>query len=133
MFLFYGFTNSFTIWSNHFVETFFVLIWYTGVAFTFCVWIINFILFFLFILCRRLEDMLDAFADRVSKPHLHLTDKMLIALGKKMEVFMPTFLSLRLQLFDQIWISLLTICFCQMLEQPSQYCLLFFIFVLAFN
>jgi len=33
--------------------------------------------------------MLDAFADRVSKPHLHLTDKMLIALGKKMEAFMP--------------------------------------------
>jgi len=27
--------------------------------------------------------MLDAFADRVSKPHLFLTDKMLIALGKK--------------------------------------------------
>ncbi|KAG4994105.1 hypothetical protein JHK86_030932 [Glycine max] len=30
---------------------------------------------------KRLEDMLDAFADRVSKPHLHLTDKMLIALA----------------------------------------------------
>ena len=33
-------------------------------------------------LCRRLEDMLDAFADRVSKPRLYLTDKMLIAMGK---------------------------------------------------
>jgi len=41
------------------------------------------------IFCRRLEDILDAFADRVSKPHLLLTDKMLIALGKKMEAFMP--------------------------------------------
>ncbi|KAG2397812.1 Gamma-secretase subunit APH1-like [Vigna angularis] len=30
---------------------------------------------------KRLEDMLDAFADRVSKPHLLLTDKMLIALA----------------------------------------------------
>ncbi|XP_061371714.1 gamma-secretase subunit APH1-like, partial [Gastrolobium bilobum] len=30
---------------------------------------------------KRLEDMLDAFADRVSKPHLFLTDKMLIALA----------------------------------------------------
>ena len=33
-------------------------------------------------LSRRLEDMLDAFADRVSKPRLFLTDKMQIALGK---------------------------------------------------
>ena len=31
---------------------------------------------------RQLEDMLDAFADRVSKPRLYLTDKMQIALGK---------------------------------------------------
>lgn len=31
---------------------------------------------------RRLEEMLDAFADRVSKPRLYLTDKMQIALGK---------------------------------------------------
>ncbi|EHA8591581.1 Gamma-secretase subunit APH1-like [Cocos nucifera] len=31
-------------------------------------------------LYKRLEDMLDAFADRVSKPRLYLTDKMLIAL-----------------------------------------------------
>ncbi|KAJ1376205.1 Gamma-secretase subunit Aph-1 [Sesbania bispinosa] len=30
---------------------------------------------------KRLEDILDAFADRVSKPHLFLTDKMLIALA----------------------------------------------------
>ncbi|XP_008799967.1 gamma-secretase subunit APH1-like [Phoenix dactylifera] len=30
---------------------------------------------------KRLEDMLDAFADRVSKPRLYLTDKMLIALA----------------------------------------------------
>lgn len=33
-------------------------------------------------LSRRLEDILDTFADRVSKPRLFLTDKMLIALGK---------------------------------------------------
>ncbi|XP_027353691.1 gamma-secretase subunit APH1-like [Abrus precatorius] len=32
-------------------------------------------------LYTKLEDMLDAFADRVSKPHLQLTDKMLIALA----------------------------------------------------
>jgi len=44
---------------------------------------------FLLIFCRRLEDMLDAFADRVSKPHLLLTDKMLIALGNNMGAFMP--------------------------------------------
>ncbi|KAF7132560.1 hypothetical protein RHSIM_Rhsim09G0028500 [Rhododendron simsii] len=31
---------------------------------------------------KRLEDMLDAFADRVAKPRLFLTDKMQIALGK---------------------------------------------------
>lgn len=31
---------------------------------------------------RKLEDTLDAFADRVSKPRLYLTDKMQIALGK---------------------------------------------------
>ncbi|GMI64396.1 APH-1 [Hibiscus trionum] len=30
---------------------------------------------------KRLEDMLDAFADRVSKPRLYLTDKMQIALA----------------------------------------------------
>lgn len=30
---------------------------------------------------RKLEDILDAFADRVSKPHLYLTDKMQIALA----------------------------------------------------
>lgn len=30
---------------------------------------------------KRLEDILDAFADRVSKPHLFLTDKMQIALA----------------------------------------------------
>ncbi|KAK2435736.1 gamma-secretase subunit APH1 [Trifolium repens] len=30
---------------------------------------------------RRLEDILDAFADKVAKPHLFLTDKMLIALA----------------------------------------------------
>ncbi|MED6145678.1 hypothetical protein PIB30_027678 [Stylosanthes scabra] len=30
---------------------------------------------------KRLEDTLDAFADRVAKPHLFLTDKMLIALA----------------------------------------------------
>lgn len=30
---------------------------------------------------RRLEDILDAFADRVSKPRLYQTDKMQIALG----------------------------------------------------
>ncbi|XP_054814079.1 gamma-secretase subunit APH1-like isoform X1 [Prosopis cineraria] len=30
---------------------------------------------------KRLEDILDAFADRVSKPHLSLTDKMQIALA----------------------------------------------------
>ena len=51
--------------SDHFVETVFVL---------------HGILVLLF-LCRRLQDMLDAFADRISKPHLHLTDKMLIALA----------------------------------------------------
>ncbi|KAE9450529.1 hypothetical protein C3L33_17564, partial [Rhododendron williamsianum] len=34
------------------------------------------------LLSRRLEDMLDAFADRVAKPRLFLTDKMQIALGK---------------------------------------------------
>lgn len=28
-----------------------------------------------------MEDMLNAFADRVSKPRLFLTDKMLLALG----------------------------------------------------
>lgn len=33
-------------------------------------------------LYRKLEDTLDAFADRVSKPRLFLTDKMQIALGK---------------------------------------------------
>lgn len=38
-------------------------------------------------LCRRLEDMLDAFADRVSKPRLYLTDKMLIALGRLLKIF----------------------------------------------
>jgi hypothetical protein len=38
---------------------------------------------FWLVLCRRLEDILDAFADKVAKPHLFLTDKMLIALGKK--------------------------------------------------
>lgn len=32
-------------------------------------------------LYKRLEDMLDAFADRVSKPRLYLTDKMQIALA----------------------------------------------------
>lgn len=30
--------------------------------------------------------MLDAFADRVSKPHLLLTDKMQLALGKNIKV-----------------------------------------------
>jgi hypothetical protein len=30
---------------------------------------------------RKMEDMLNAFADRVSKPRLFLTDKMLLALG----------------------------------------------------
>jgi hypothetical protein len=30
---------------------------------------------------KRLEDILDAFADKVAKPHLFLTDKMLIALA----------------------------------------------------
>ncbi|XP_026444175.1 gamma-secretase subunit APH1-like [Papaver somniferum] len=34
-----------------------------------------------FILYRKLEDILDTFADRVSKPHLYLTDKMQIALA----------------------------------------------------
>ena len=34
------------------------------------------------IFCRRLEDILDAFADKASKPRLYLTDKMQIALGK---------------------------------------------------
>lgn len=32
--------------------------------------------------CRKMEEMLDAFADRISKPRLCLTDKMLISLGK---------------------------------------------------
>lgn len=36
----------------------------------------------LWALVRKLEDVLDAFADRVSKPRLFLTDKMQIALGK---------------------------------------------------
>lgn len=49
------------------------------------------------LLCRRLEDILDAFADRVSKPHLFLTDKMLIALGKKMEAFSSLILHLFLE------------------------------------
>lgn len=49
---------------------------------------------------RRLEDILDAFADRVAKPRLFLTDKMLIALGKNMEFFRPIFLSLRLHMFS---------------------------------
>lgn len=31
--------------------------------------------------------MLDAFADRVSKPRLYLTDKMLIALGRLLKIF----------------------------------------------
>ena len=31
---------------------------------------------------RKMEEMLDAFADRISKPRLSLTDKMLISLGK---------------------------------------------------
>lgn len=31
---------------------------------------------------RKLEDLLDAFADRVSKPRLYHTDKMQIALGE---------------------------------------------------
>lgn len=31
---------------------------------------------------RKLEDILDAFADRVSKPRLYHTDKMQIALGE---------------------------------------------------
>lgn len=30
---------------------------------------------------RRMEEILDAFADRVSKPRLFITDKMQIALG----------------------------------------------------
>ncbi|RLN08911.1 gamma-secretase subunit APH1-like [Panicum miliaceum] len=30
----------------------------------------------------KMEEMLDAFADRISKPRLSLTDKMLISLGK---------------------------------------------------
>lgn len=30
---------------------------------------------------RKMEDMLNAFADRVSKPRLFLTDRMLLALG----------------------------------------------------
>nr|GMD97800.1 gamma-secretase subunit APH1-like [Ipomoea batatas] len=30
---------------------------------------------------KRLEDILDGFADRVSKPRLFITDKMLISLG----------------------------------------------------
>jgi hypothetical protein len=31
---------------------------------------------------RKVEEMLDAFADRIAKPRLCLTDKMLISLGK---------------------------------------------------
>ena len=31
---------------------------------------------------RKVEEMLDAFADRISKPRLYLSDKMLISLGK---------------------------------------------------
>jgi hypothetical protein len=31
---------------------------------------------------RKMEEMLDSFADRISKPRLCLTDKMLISLGK---------------------------------------------------
>lgn len=38
-------------------------------------------------LSRRLEDILDAFADRISKPRLFLTDKMQIALGKLTSYF----------------------------------------------
>lgn len=38
---------------------------------------------FAFYTCiRRMEEILDAFADRVSKPRLFITDKMQIALGK---------------------------------------------------
>lgn len=43
-------------------------------------------IFFLACYFRRLEDTLDAFADRVSKPRLYLTDKMQIALGELCEV-----------------------------------------------
>lgn len=52
----------------------------------------RFMFYFWLVLCRRLEDILDAFADRVSKPHLFLTDKMLIALGKKNGCFQACFL-----------------------------------------
>lgn len=36
---------------------------------------------------RKLEDILDAFADRVSKPRLFITDKMQIALGRMLKIF----------------------------------------------
>ncbi|GLT66239.1 hypothetical protein SLA2020_386150 [Shorea laevis] len=40
---------------------------------------------------KRLEHILDAFADKVSKPHLFLTDKMQIALGKLCMCFILLF------------------------------------------
>ena len=40
-------------------------------------------------LIRKMEDMLDAFADRAAKPRLYLTDKMQIALGS--HIFHPTY------------------------------------------
>lgn len=35
------------------------------------------------------EDMLDTLGDKVSKPHILFTDKMLIAHGKKIETLIP--------------------------------------------
>lgn len=46
-------------------------------------------IFYSYFPCRRLEDILDNFADRVSKPRLFLTDKMLISLG--MVICSPSF------------------------------------------
>lgn len=53
-----------------------------------------------------MEEMLDAYADRVSKPRLYITDKMQIALG------------------TLVYISILSVLGCWCLPFPSQSCFL---------
>lgn len=46
-----------------------------------------------------MEEMLDAFADRISKPRLCLTDKMLISLGKFLWYYIKMFFLKEDQIF----------------------------------
>lgn len=52
-----------------------------------------------------MEEMLDAFADRISKPRLSLTDKMLISLGKLLWYKMQYHVSLLSNVYKLEWIS----------------------------